>query len=117
MTDTDSPSAFTPSPDDPATQWTRRVGRRATDALFVHAFDSNPSPMCVVTLAEGLFREVNASLLRLTGYARAELIGRDLDALGLFKLDEDQARLRERLERDGTALETAQVPLRGGEHV
>jgi len=49
---------------------------RASEERFAKAFNANPHPMSLATLAEGRIIEVNDSFVELSGYARPELIGR-----------------------------------------
>src|SRR5215210_2954969 len=48
----------------------------SSQELFVKVFDATPHAISISTLDEGRLLDVNDSLLRLTGYTRAEIIGR-----------------------------------------
>lgn len=57
--------------------------RERAEEKFAKAFRSSPSPIAIMTLAEGRFVEVNRSFLSLSGYTQAELIGRPAAELNL----------------------------------
>jgi PAS domain S-box-containing protein len=54
---------------------------RASEERFAKAFNSNPNPMTLATLAEGRIIEVNESFVELSGYMRPELVGTTSPAL------------------------------------
>jgi diguanylate cyclase (GGDEF)-like protein/PAS domain S-box-containing protein len=56
----------------------------ANDTRFERAFHVSPDPMSLSTLREGRFIDVNDALLRVTGYAREELIGRTSLEMGIW---------------------------------
>ena len=64
------------------------------------AFRVNPQPMFIVRVADGRYIEVNEPWERLTGYARAEAIGRTSLELGLYGSGEDRARFYATLRRE-----------------
>src|SRR5256885_1256308 len=49
---------------------------RESEQRFAKAFHANPAPLCITRLEDGLFLDVNAAFLRLTGLPRDEVIGR-----------------------------------------
>jgi PAS domain S-box-containing protein len=49
--------------------------RQRSEARFSTTFHTSPAPICVSTLAEGRFVDVNKSFLRWLGYSREEIIG------------------------------------------
>jgi PAS domain S-box-containing protein len=63
---------------------------RALDALkqseerFGKAFRSNPQPMTISTLANGVYLDVNDSFLTMSGYSREEVVGHSALALGVW---------------------------------
>jgi PAS domain S-box-containing protein len=65
--------------------------KRALDELsqseerFSKAFRANPQPMSLSTLAEGRYLDVNDSFLAMSGYTRAEVIGRTSLELGVWE--------------------------------
>jgi len=46
------------------------------DERFRKAFNANPDPITIATIADGRYIDVNQSFLRITGYRREEVIGR-----------------------------------------
>ncbi|MGH7521913.1 MAG: response regulator [Gemmatimonadales bacterium] len=61
---------------------------RASEEKFAGAFQAHPSPMLIASLAEGRWVEVNESMERLTGFGRAEIVGRKSTDLGLWRTTE-----------------------------
>ncbi len=57
--------------------------RKQAQETFSKAFRSSPSPIAITTLEGGQFIEVNPSFLKISGYARHEVIGFRLDELNL----------------------------------
>jgi two-component system sensor kinase FixL len=51
---------------------------------FAIAFDFNPCAMAIVRLSDGLFRDVNQSFERQTGYGRDEVVGRTWEQVDLW---------------------------------
>lgn len=76
----------------------------ADDKHFERAFHASPNPMALSTLKDGRFVEVNAAVVRTTGYAREELIGRTAVELGLW-LDQERAALLSELRAAGVVRE------------
>ncbi|MGB8648228.1 MAG: HD domain-containing phosphohydrolase [Anaerolineae bacterium] len=54
---------------------------------FRTLFQSSPIPICITTLADGRFVEINASYLKLSGFGREELIGKTVVDLGMWHAD------------------------------
>src|SRR5206468_7689477 len=57
---------------------------RESEQRFAKAFHANPAPLCITRLEDGVFLDVNAAFLRLTGLPRDEVIGRTSVQLGLI---------------------------------
>src|SRR5262245_7216201 len=72
----------------------------ATEERFSKAFNASPAPMSIVR--DGRFLEVNDSLLRISGYSRAEIIGRSVADLNMFEDPGDQMRMESTLASRGT---------------
>lgn len=70
---------------------------RRSDECFAKAFQSSPIAIGICSLADDRLLDVNASLIRLLGYSREELVGRTTAALGIWADPEDQAELLKRL--------------------
>ncbi len=60
------------------------VALRQTEARFVKAFQSNPAAMCITTIREGRFIEVNERYCETFDYPREELLGRSSVELDLW---------------------------------
>ena len=57
---------------------------RQSEARFAKAFYSNPAAMCITTISDGRFVEVNDRYCQLFDYPREELIGRTSVGLALW---------------------------------
>ena len=69
---------------------------------FSKAFNANPEPISIATIAEGRYIDVNESFLRITGYRREEVIGRTSLELNFWERPEDRAQLVEQLIKQGS---------------
>jgi PAS domain S-box-containing protein/excisionase family DNA binding protein len=67
----------------------------SSQELFVKVFDATPHAISISTLTEGRLLDVNDSLLRLTGYSRAEIIGRTVVEINIYSNAEDRALIRQ----------------------
>ena len=61
--------------------------------IFAAAFHSSPDPITISLLPDGHYVMVNDSFLRLTGYARDEVLGKSGAQLKLWANDEHRARV------------------------
>ncbi len=83
---------------------------RDLEAMLRVAFAVNPTPMTIVDADKGAsFVEVNAAFERVTGYDRAETLGKNSASLALYAEPGMRAEMLRRIEKDGT--------LRDFEHV
>ena len=73
-----------------------------SEERFAKAFFSSPVPMAILEVDKGIFWEINDALLTLTGYSKAEIIGRSPSDLELFVADEGRQGLRECFIQEGT---------------
>jgi PAS domain S-box-containing protein len=96
----------------------RRAAEQAlkeSEERFAKAFHAAPVAFLIATLAEGRFVDVNESFCRLTGYGRAEALGRTYRDLGLVAQASGPALGLRRLRQDGELRELElQVRTRGG---
>ena len=74
---------------------------RESERRFAQLFHANPVPMTIVRISDGRTVEANDAVLRLTGYARHEVIGRTTPDLGVWVEPEERQRLGQQLVRDG----------------
>ncbi len=79
--------------------------RRKAEEMFRKAFDANPEPITIATLAEGRYIDVNESFLRATGYSREEVIGNTSRDLQFWEYPEDRARFIGMLKEKGSVRE------------
>ncbi|MCE7984971.1 MAG: PAS domain S-box protein [Caldilinea sp. CFX5] len=63
----------------------------ASEAKFATAFSLSPLILTITTLADGRLLEVNESFVQLTGYSRAEALGRTPIELGLWVNPDERA--------------------------
>jgi PAS domain S-box-containing protein len=70
---------------------------QASEAKFAAAFHASPHPVCISTLAEGRFIEVNESFCHISGYSLEEIIGRTSTELHFWRA-EDRAKIAQRLQ-------------------
>ncbi|HEY9761534.1 MAG TPA: PAS domain S-box protein [Trichocoleus sp.] len=57
---------------------------QSSEERFARIFHSSPDSICLVTLLEGRFIEVNDSFLQITGYTRDTVVGQTVDVLNLL---------------------------------
>ncbi len=117
-----------PSPlPDGMVQWTGLLAdvtdkRRTADALraserkFAAVFRSSPDALLLTARDTGLIVEVNEACVRITGYAREELLGRSTLALGIWAVPAARTRYIAQLEAEGRVVEmAADLRTKGGE--
>ena len=75
---------------------------RESEERFGKAFRSNPQPMSLTTLVDGVYIDVNESFLVMSGYARKELIGHSSLALGVWVERERRALFMKQLVEKGS---------------
>lgn len=71
-----------------------------SEERFTKVFHANPHPMCVTTLAEGKFIDVNEGFLKALGYQRQEIIGHTSLELGFWPSPADRGKIVEALKHD-----------------
>jgi len=74
---------------------------RVSEEKFSKAFRASPDAIVISTLADGRYVEVNDSCLRLTGYAREDLIGHTSFELHNWIDLEDRGKLQQMLQQQG----------------
>ncbi len=58
--------------------------REQAEERFSKAFHSNPNPMSITRVGDGAFVDINEASLRMLGYTRSEVIGRNVVELGMI---------------------------------
>jgi PAS domain S-box-containing protein len=74
---------------------------RQSEAKFSAIFQTNPEPSAVTRLQDGQIKEVNEAFLRVTGYAKADLIGKSTLDLRLLTDAAERERIVDELRRVG----------------
>ena len=74
---------------------------RRSEERFTLAFNVMPDAVYLFELATGHFLEVNPGFERLSGYSRAEALGRNMGDLGMWCHTEDRDRFRQQLAAEG----------------
>jgi PAS domain S-box-containing protein len=74
---------------------------KESEEKFSKAFIASPNPVCIVTVKEGTFLEVNESYLRFSGYSREEVIGHTPVELNLWVREEDTKKMAKSLQETG----------------
>jgi PAS domain S-box-containing protein len=78
----------------------QEIRLRGLEEKFQRAFQSNPNPMLITRLADGVIVDANDSFLAATGYAREEVAGRSTEDV-VWPTPTDRERLLQRLKADG----------------
>jgi two-component system NtrC family sensor kinase len=74
---------------------------KESEEKFSKAFSSSPNPVCIVTIKEGTFLDVNESFLRFCGYSREEVIGHTPVELNLWVSKNDEKKMGKSLKETG----------------
>ena len=75
---------------------------RASEERFAKAFRSNPQPMSISIMADGVYIDVNDSFLAMSEYSREEIIGYASLALGVWVEPEKRREFMEQLVHRGS---------------
>lgn len=76
--------------------------RKKAEETFRKAFDANPEPMTISSIAEGRYIDVNEAFLRVTGYAREEVISHTSHELNFWEKPEARSELVNTLRTEGS---------------
>ncbi len=76
---------------------------RESEEKFAKAFRSSPQALVITEIPSGRYIDVNLGFERLTGYGRAEVIGRTALEVGIWENLADRDDLMRRMQRDGWA--------------
>lgn len=74
---------------------------RDSEERFTQAVQVGPMAASITTLEEGRFLDINKSFEQLTGYRRAEVVGRANHELELWASHEDQAKIKAGIKEGG----------------
>jgi two-component system NtrC family sensor kinase len=74
---------------------------RESEEKFSKAFTASANSICITTLADNKFMEINDSFARFTGYSREEVIGHTAAELKLWVIDVEFTKLQAILNKDG----------------
>jgi len=77
------------------------VALRESEERFAKAFNSSPLAVTITSLNTGKLVEVNETFVNLTGYSRAEAVGRTTDELRLWEKPHDREIELAAVKRDG----------------
>src|SRR5437588_635655 len=69
---------------------------------YIKAFRASPAAICISTLKEGKFVEVNESFCKLSGYSRDELIGKTSTELNMWGSSDDRTKVTAALAENGS---------------
>ncbi len=76
---------------------------KESEEKFSKAFSSSPNPVCLMTVKEGAFLEVNESYLNFSGYTKEEIIGHTPTELNLWINKDDEEKMGKSLKATGKA--------------
>jgi PAS domain S-box-containing protein len=68
---------------------------------FAKIFEASPIAMAISTISDGCYREVNASVLKLLGCSREEIIGRTSTEMNLWVRESDRENMLRQLREQG----------------
>jgi PAS domain S-box-containing protein len=89
---------------------------RRSEERFSKVFRTSPVSITITRLSDGTFVDVNDACERLTGYARADMLGKTGIQLGLWINSADRVSLMDELRKTNTVREReAKLRRRGGE--
>ncbi|HLY61482.1 MAG TPA: response regulator [Terriglobia bacterium] len=74
---------------------------RLSEERFRKAFDTNPEPVTISTIADGRYIDVNESFLRTMGFHREEIIGHTSKEIGYWEKPEDREKIIREIQQLG----------------
>jgi len=75
---------------------------RLSDDKFYKAFHCSPDVICISTLKDGLYIEVNEAFFYIFGYTRQEAIGYTANELGIWAIPEERDTLLNNIKEQGS---------------
>ena len=78
--------------------------RRQAEERFAKSFKSNPQPISLTRIADGLYVDVNDNFLTMSGYKREEVIGHTSLELNIWETPEHRAQFIQQLNQNGSVV-------------
>ena len=72
---------------------------RSSDEKFSKAFDYSPDPMCITKLQDARFQYINRSFEQVSGYSKAEALGKTAQDLNLWSDPKQVEKMRDLMHR------------------
>ncbi|MGO9139397.1 MAG: cache domain-containing protein [Syntrophales bacterium] len=72
-----------------------------SEEMFSKAFRSSPNGICITSMQDSRFINVNNSLLHFTGYSLEEIVGKTPSELGIFPNTEEGYKISSSIEKQG----------------
>jgi PAS domain S-box-containing protein len=88
---------------------------RRSEERFSKAFHSSPTPMAITRARDGVFIDINERNLRMLGYAREEIIGRNTLEMGIIDIEQRRTIYSSMLERGSLRDYQAEIRTKAGE--
>ncbi|OGO01989.1 MAG: hypothetical protein A2Y90_01145 [Chloroflexi bacterium RBG_13_52_12] len=89
---------------------------RESEEKFSKAFSSSPNAVCLVSVEESTFLEINESFTRFTGYSKEEIIGHTPYELELWVNQDDMKKMAKSLQETGSLInEEIRSKMKSGE--
>jgi PAS domain S-box-containing protein len=76
--------------------------RRQAEEKFAKSFKSNPQPISLTRVVDGLYVDVNDSFVAMSGYKSEEVIGRTSLELNIWETPDHRAKFIQRLNQNGS---------------
>ncbi len=73
-----------------------------SEKKFHKAFNNCPIPLCITTLSDGIYVDVNQIFLRITGYTSEEVLGKSVFELNLLNDESSRNNILETLKSEGS---------------
>ncbi|UFS72674.1 PAS domain S-box protein [Geomonas sp. RF6] len=86
---------------------------RSSEGRFAKIFNFAPALIGITTLEEGRIIDVNDNALQFLGYARAEVLGRTTQEIGLWGDEQDRARIIRAVEEHAGSIRNLEITYRG----
>lgn len=80
-------------------------GLRLSEEMFSKAFRSSPNGICIISLKDGRFVNVNDTFLVSTGYAREEVIGKSAAQTRILGAENEAGSLMDSIDKNGRLLD------------